>query len=94
MGLVLGSLRVPFGQIAAVIVNGFILVIAVLVTAMSPSKQIGSKTNENEEEAEDEESLVVTGTEEKPAETKTNGKKEKQLRKLTKKKPKNCRLQL
>ena len=77
-GLVLGSLRVPFGQIAAVIVNGFILVIAVLVTANVPIKTDWfKKTNENEEEAEDEESLVVTGTEEKPVETKTNGKKEK-----------------
>ncbi len=36
LGLVLGSLRYPFGEIAAAIMNAFVLAIAVLVTANVP----------------------------------------------------------
>jgi hypothetical protein len=38
LGLVLGSLRSPFGAIAASVINVFILIIAVLVTANVPLK--------------------------------------------------------
>lgn len=77
-GLILGSLRIPFGHIAAIIVNGFILVIAVLITANVPLKTNWfEKMDESEEEEDEEETLVVTGGEEKSSEEKTNGKKEK-----------------
>ena len=81
-GLVFGSLRVPFGQIAAVIINAFVLIIAVLITTNIPLKINWFKKTENnedeeEEDDEDEETLVVTGAGEKTVEEKANGKKEK-----------------
>ncbi len=57
LGLVLGSLRYPFGRTAAGIIDGFILVISVLVTANVPLK---IKWPEKERD----EDLVVTGAEE------------------------------
>ena len=36
LGLALGSLRVPFGNVAAAIIDGFILIISILVTANFP----------------------------------------------------------
>ena len=38
LGLVFGSLRAPFGTIAATVINCFILVVAILVTANVPLK--------------------------------------------------------
>jgi S-DNA-T family DNA segregation ATPase FtsK/SpoIIIE len=78
LGLVLGSLRIPLGKITAIIVNSFILVIAVLITANIPltANWFKKKTARDDEEDEEEE-LVVTGAEEKSAEPKTNEKKEK-----------------
>jgi S-DNA-T family DNA segregation ATPase FtsK/SpoIIIE len=63
LGLILGSLRYPFGKIAAAIIDGFILIIAILVTANVPirikwpEKAAGTKGEEKP--------LVVTGTKEK-----------------------------
>ena len=57
LGLVLGSLRYPFGRTAAGIIDGFILVISVLVTANVPLKVKWPEKELNED-------LVVTGTEE------------------------------
>jgi len=75
LGLVLGSLRIPFGRIASVIINAFIFVIAVLITANVPLKTSWFKKTDDEED--EGETLVVTGAEEKSAGQKTNGKKEK-----------------
>ena len=36
LGLVLGSLRIPFGTMAAIIIDGILFVIAILVRQMSP----------------------------------------------------------
>lgn len=46
LGLVLGSLHYPFGMAAAAIINGFILIISVLVTANVPIKiKVAGKNN-------------------------------------------------
>jgi len=63
LGLVLGSLRMPFGNIAAVIINTFILVISVLVTANVPIKLKMPERKAKPEEPEAEPELLVTGTE-------------------------------
>lgn len=77
LGLVLGSLRIPFGHIAAVIINGFILVIAVLIIANVPLKKTSwfKKTDDDEK---DKEAFIVTETEQKMAEREADGKKEKE----------------
>ncbi len=56
LGLVLGSLRYPFGKTAATIIDGFIFIISILVTANVPIKikWLGK--------APEEEDLPVTGT--------------------------------
>ncbi len=83
LGLVLGSLRMPFGTIAALIINIFILVISVLVTANIPIKIKWPERNADigEEEEGDEEALVVTGADEEEEssekETPAEAKKEK-----------------
>ncbi len=81
LGLVLGSLRIPFGQIAAVIINAFLLVIGVLVTANVSLKTDWFKKKEydedEDEEEDDDESPIVTGSEQKAEVEKTNGKKDK-----------------
>jgi DNA segregation ATPase FtsK/SpoIIIE, S-DNA-T family len=59
LGLVLGSLGYPFGRIAAGIVDGFVLVISILITANVPLKM---KWPEKEAEEDEDEPLVVTGT--------------------------------
>lgn len=85
LGLVLGSLRVPFGETAAVVINLSILVIAVLVTSNVPLKiklpkkekrpaitgtEI-QKTEEKEVKADDEIPVTPEAHEEKePEETK------------------------
>ena len=63
LGLVLGSLRVPFGNTAAVIINILLAVIAVLV-AMNVPIRIKRREDESEEEESDEdEPIIVTGDE-------------------------------
>jgi S-DNA-T family DNA segregation ATPase FtsK/SpoIIIE len=63
LGLILGSLRIPFGKIAAAVIDGFIFIISILVTANVPLKIQWSQKEESEEdeEADQEEELVVTG---------------------------------
>jgi DNA segregation ATPase FtsK/SpoIIIE, S-DNA-T family len=64
LGLILGSLRHPFGQIAAAVIDLFIFVISILVTANVPLKIKWSERAEKEEEIEkepEEKELVVTG---------------------------------
>ncbi len=66
LGHILGSLSYPFGTIAAAIINIFILIISVLVTANVPIKiKWPEKSPEDEDENEEDESLVVTGTDKK-----------------------------
>jgi S-DNA-T family DNA segregation ATPase FtsK/SpoIIIE len=75
LGLVLGSLRVPFGTMAAIIIDVLLFVIAILVAANVPLK---FRRREQEEEDEDEEEpLVVTGGEQKTAEEEVRGEKKK-----------------
>ncbi len=65
LGLALGSLRTPFGTIASLVINLFILIISILVTANVPLKITWPKKEEMTDEAEEEEEtpLIVTGTE-------------------------------
>ncbi len=65
LGLVLGSLRYPFGKTAAVIIDGFILIISVLVTANVPIRIKWPWKAPSGEEGGTEKPLVVTGTESK-----------------------------
>lgn len=66
LGLALGALRYPFGRTAAVIIDGFVLIISILVTAnvpltiewLRPKKEDGEAEETEAEEAP----LVVTGT--------------------------------
>jgi DNA segregation ATPase FtsK/SpoIIIE, S-DNA-T family len=51
-GLILGSLRIPFGTTAAAVINGFILIIAVLVTANVPLTWRAREEDGNEKEGE------------------------------------------
>jgi S-DNA-T family DNA segregation ATPase FtsK/SpoIIIE len=62
LGLVFGSLRVPFGVIAATTIDIFILIISVLVTANIPIKVEWPWSDEDKEEAEDATPLLVTGS--------------------------------
>ncbi len=82
LGLILGSLRIPFGVIAALIIDIFILVISVLVTANIPLKIKWPEKDADIDEDEDgeEEALIVTGeNEEEPSgkEVSADAKKEK-----------------
>ena len=81
LGLVLGSLQFPFGQIAAVIINIFTVVIAILITANIPLKTDWFKKAENEDENDEDENEdedpIITGSEQKTATEKTNDKKDK-----------------
>ncbi len=75
LGLVLGSLRIPFGQIAAVIINALIFIIAILITANVPlATWFRKKEKENDENGKP---LVVTGAEEKTITEKKKERKEK-----------------
>lgn len=68
LGMVLGSLRIPFGNMAAAIIDGFIFIISILVTANVPLRVKWPERTERDEEEdgfEEEEELPVTGTEEK-----------------------------
>ena len=74
-GLVLGSLRYPFGRIAAGIIDGFIFIISILITANVPLRIKLPEKKEGEDE--EEQDLVVTGEgvdEEEEAPKKKNGK--------------------
>ncbi len=63
LGLVFGSLRTPFGIIAATTIDVFILIISILVTANAPLRLPWPQSDkEEEEESEDETPLLVTGT--------------------------------
>ena len=62
LGLAFGSLRTPFGAIAATTIDVFILIISVLVTANAPIKFAWPSSDEDEETG-DETPLLVTGTE-------------------------------
>ena len=75
LGYVLGSLQTPFGRIAAGIIDGFIFIIAILVTANIPIRVKLPEKKDDEEEDEASE-LVVTGAgqEEDEAPKKKNGK--------------------
>jgi S-DNA-T family DNA segregation ATPase FtsK/SpoIIIE len=61
LGLVFGSLRVPFGVIAATTIDVFILIISVLVTANVPIKVNWPWNSEDGEEDEEDIPLLVTG---------------------------------
>lgn len=65
LGLVFGSLRAPFGNIAATTIDIFILIISVLVTANVPITATWpwNKDADASEAAEDAATLLVTGTE-------------------------------
>lgn len=65
LGLVFGSLRVPFGVIAAITIDIFILIISVLVTANVPIKVEWPWNDEDKDEEPEEDAtpLLVTGTE-------------------------------
>jgi DNA segregation ATPase FtsK/SpoIIIE, S-DNA-T family len=81
LGLILGSLHHPFGQIAAAVIDLFIFIISILVTANVPLK-IKWPERVEKDEKEPEEMLVVTGEadeEEQPTEAKPekNGKGDK-----------------
>ena len=64
LGLILGSLRIPFGTMAAIILDGILFIIAILVTANVPIKL---RRRDNEEGSDEEpkatELLKVTGDE-------------------------------
>jgi S-DNA-T family DNA segregation ATPase FtsK/SpoIIIE len=88
LGLVFGSLRVPFGAIAATTIDIFILIISILVTANVPIKVEWPWNNEDGEEDEEDIPLLVTGadgekttaekaTDEKNAKGEKNGKNKK-----------------
>lgn len=64
LGLIFGSLRVPFGTIAAAVIDVFIFLISILITANIPLRlNWPFKTTE-----EDEAPILVTGTEEETVE--------------------------
>ncbi|HVO28805.1 MAG TPA: DNA translocase FtsK [Candidatus Paceibacterota bacterium] len=62
LGLVLGSLRTPFGQVAAAVIDGFIFIISILITANVPLR-IKWPERGGADGEDDEAELVVTGTE-------------------------------
>jgi S-DNA-T family DNA segregation ATPase FtsK/SpoIIIE len=61
-GYVLGSLQIPFGEIAAIVINAFVLAIALLATLNSPIRFNFFKKNDEGEEEEI--PLIVKGTRE------------------------------
>jgi S-DNA-T family DNA segregation ATPase FtsK/SpoIIIE len=63
LGMLFGSLRVPFGNIASMTIVSFILIISIIVTTNIPLKLTWPQKNTDEDEVEDETPLLVTGTE-------------------------------
>jgi S-DNA-T family DNA segregation ATPase FtsK/SpoIIIE len=59
LGLVLGSLRIPFGNLAATIIDVFIFIISIIVTANVPLKVTWPQ---KETADDDEKPILVTGT--------------------------------
>ena len=68
LGLVLGSLRVPFGNTVAVILNILLAVIAILITMNLPIKIRRRKEELDGEELDEGKSLIVTGEESQESE--------------------------
>ncbi|HEX4104187.1 MAG TPA: DNA translocase FtsK [Candidatus Paceibacterota bacterium] len=67
LGFALGSLSYPFGRIAAGIIDGFVLIISILITANVPLKLTWPEKKTSQEDEDDKEPLVVTGAEGKAA---------------------------
>ena len=68
LGLVFGSLRTPFGIIAATTIDIFILIVSVLVTANVPLRLPWPRgSEEDEDEAGDGTPLLMTGTDDDTA---------------------------
>jgi S-DNA-T family DNA segregation ATPase FtsK/SpoIIIE len=63
LGLVFGSLHYPFGDIAAAIIDGFILIISIIITANVPLKL---KWPVKESADEEEKPLTITGASMEP----------------------------
>lgn len=62
LGFILGSLHVPFGTAAAAVIDGFVFIISILVTANVPIKVRWPKKQDAKEAAyEDQDEFVVTG---------------------------------
>jgi S-DNA-T family DNA segregation ATPase FtsK/SpoIIIE len=62
LGLIFGSLRTPFGNVAAITIDIFILIISILVTANVPIKFVLPWDKEDEDEPEEDATpLLVTG---------------------------------
>jgi S-DNA-T family DNA segregation ATPase FtsK/SpoIIIE len=86
LGWVFGSLRIPFGTIAATLIDIFILIISVLVTANVPIKVAWPWSNAEGEEEEEDVPLLVTGadgevaTAEKASKKKEAGKDEEEIK--------------
>ena len=59
-GMILGSLRIPFGGTAAAVINVFILIIAILVTANVPLKWPKREENEDADYEEEDEQAAKT----------------------------------
>jgi S-DNA-T family DNA segregation ATPase FtsK/SpoIIIE len=75
LGIVFGSLRSPFGVIAATTIDIFILIISVLVTANVPIKVNWPWNDEDGTEDEEDIPLLVTGADEEVAAIEKAGKK-------------------
>lgn len=63
-GYILGSLKIPFGDTAAIVINVFILTIALLATLNSPLNFNFFKKKEMDEEDEDDIPVIVKGARE------------------------------
>jgi len=61
MGILLGSLKAPFGEIAAIVINVIILIISILVALNIPLKITFHRRKKDDEESEEEEDVVITG---------------------------------
>ena len=83
LGLVLGSLRNPFGNVAAIVIDIFIFIISILVTANVPLKIVLPKKAMDDEDDADEDAtpLVVTGTDGEKDDGRKSAGKERQRRK-------------
>ncbi len=76
LGYVLGSLRYPFGTIAAAVIDSFVLIISVLVTANVPIKITWPEKKTGEERVDDEDGpVVVAGNGMEPAQETETGEK-------------------
>lgn len=81
LGVILGSLRIPFGKIAAMVIDLFILIISIIVTANVPLKFTWPQKSGSADDDVPEE-ILVTGTDDeavamKPKEEKAQPEKSK-----------------